>query len=283
MAPLAGGQNPVWTTPPAAPATHASVSSQPVVSPFAPPDQVGFLTYWGQLAVGLRADPADPASLPPAHQEYWRAIVQGQRQKDTTAQLAAMTQLAQAYADAPRRLNLLSEHRVAKPYGVWLAEVRWSVLRGQCRLGRFDLTDVTALENPALIGILRQETQAAVDPLSSYMPRLGNPVPDPGNGGAGLSTVTVSNAIDLRPKAAYASAVLQAQLKLEPDMPGVDRVFLSRQLYAARRVFYRAMELEPQARALLVRQKELRRAQEEKARRDALRARSPSTGHGGSR
>jgi len=65
-----------------------------------------------------------------------------------------------------------------------------------------------------------------------------------------LSGVTLSNALEVKKKAAYASAILLAQLKLEPEMPAMDKVFISGQLTTVRRVLARAMELEPAAHAV---------------------------------
>jgi hypothetical protein len=260
------------------PAEAPPASTAPATAPATRPQvfHPGFLVVWAQIAAGFRADPADPGALPAPACDQWQALLQAQQSKDLPAQARALTDLAHTYADSPRRLDFLAQRAVGKSFDMWLAETRWQAIKTQCRMGRFDLADVTDIEKPALIGILRQETQAAVDPVRSFLPAAGAPAPEPGSKNDPLNTITVENCIETHAKAAYAAAVLQAQLTLEPTMPGVDRTFLVRQLYAVRRALNRAMQLEPQAKAAEAKRQQDQRIQEEKARHDAAR---PSTSH----
>ncbi len=82
-----------------------------------------------------------------------------------------------------------------------------------------------------------------------------------------VAGITRDNALEIKDKAMFAVAVLAAQLKLEPDMPAIDRQLLSSQLANVNRALSRARDLEPAARQALARADLDRRAADEKARR----------------
>ena len=86
---------------------------------------------------------------------------------------------------------------------------------------------------------------------------------------AQLQGITASNALEVKDKSLLAAAVLLAQLKLEPEMPPVDRALLHGELENVNRVLGRARDLEPLAKAALVRADVERKAADEKARREA--------------
>jgi len=250
---------PTLSTPTATPA-----ASQPTtrMAPAAPKKPGRLLQVMWQLATGRRADWGDPRTLDAPRALLWKKMVASDTSppEETLATLLAFNEALQ---DQPGRADALSLRLKGELFGTWLANARWEVWKTHAPVGgAFDIKEITELETPALIGILRSHTAEALEPIKSYMP-----VPAAKTTGNGTSTsggtrvrpadpvlgVTVDNAIDVKEKAAFAHAVLLAQLRLEPAMPTVDKVFLNQQLAEAQRVLARAADLEGKARTKLLR------------------------------
>jgi hypothetical protein len=128
-----------------------------------------------------------------------------------------------------------------------------------------------------LIGLLKEKTSPALDALRSYFPPV-----DPKTGrtmafkNSQLSGISIGNAIEVKKQAVYASAVLTAQLMLEPAMDSVDKALLVSQLSMVNRIRSRASTLEPLAQSAKLREQlaqahtqEQQNKANEKARRDA--------------
>jgi len=231
----------------------------------------GFLAELTAGAAGHGLDDVD--RLPGAYRDLWnRAMTDatGTRPADT---LDALRQLESAMSQLPagiERLDAITRRQRQESFGNWLALVHWDVIGNKYSTGQFDLSDVRASERPVLIGILKNKTASAVDPLRSYFPPVDEStgLPSPFRA-AQLAGINASNALDVKDHALLAAAVILGQLKLEPDMPSVDRSFLSNQLGNVNRVLTRAREMEPLARAALDRAERDRRIAEDKAAREA--------------
>lgn len=238
----------------------------------------GFLTAMSKAVLGVTPDPASPKGLGPERWDLWQQALRAEADGRNDALMKALTQLAQASPGQARQLDLLAQRHLQTDFGDWLASLRWNAMKTQYRPGRFDLKDVTEIERPALIAILRQETDPALQPLQNYLPtppepgaRSGQRPLDP------LAGINVSNALEVKEKCLYASAVLLAQIRLEPEMPTVDRVFLSQRLSYIRQALAKAMEFEPWARMALERAERERKIAEERARIEAAKQRSSGT------
>lgn len=229
-----------------------------------------------RTAVGNGRD--DPTRLPGPVRELWEKVLDADVSNDLPGLMGAMGRLEESSrkdGELIYALNAMTRSRREMEFGRWMAETRWALIAGKYRSGQFDLRDVRELEKKGLIGILRVETEGALAPLRGYFPPVkeGNAVAfHPGQ----LAGITVGNALEVKEKALYASAVLIGQLKLEPRMPNVDRVLLTGQLISVRRMLARALELEPQARMALQRQEQERRRAEARAKQEAERQRNAS-------
>ncbi len=236
------------------------------------------------LLTGRSPDLTSPDTLPPMQRGLWEDVVIAEASGRKDQLLAALTTLANADIKPPSRLDSLAWRFRGKFYGTWLAETRWACVAARYRSGQFDLRNVTDIEKPALIGILRANTPPALNPLRLYFPPppasvAAAAVPHPGAAPppSPLAGITARNALEVKDRALYASAVLLAQLRLEPDMPTIDRIFLSRELGYVRDALARALDLEPAARALKDREEQDRELAAERARQNA--ARNPPSPH----
>ncbi|MCL2640254.1 MAG: hypothetical protein FWD53_05365 [Phycisphaerales bacterium] len=247
-------------------AASAPVVAQPkvLVVP-ALPKTNGFLLELAASAFG--AGPDDLRRLQPVLQDLWQDAVKvagkegvggmGGGEKMEREQWVKLLDRLRDLNDAFEpleggmdRLEAICKRERNESFGLWIAKVRWEVISENYGVGRFDLEDVREVERMPLIGILREKTKTALDPIRGYFPpthpRTGKIEPFKP---AQLAGITVSNAIEVKKRAAYAAAVLLAQLKLEPEMSGLDKAFVGSQLTMVRRVLERATALEPAAKA----------------------------------
>ncbi len=249
---------PSHATPTPAAATAPATMAQPTRS------TRHFLHEWLLEGLGLAATPFDKEHLPPDQAQLWDKSFQDEANKDTTAELADLTALATAPGVDDRLLNKLSYRYRHVLFGAWLAKVRWAIM--QTKGGPFDLTHVTPIEIPALMGYMRAATPAALEPLKNYYPlppsayevRKSARPHDP------LSDIQVSSAIALKDKASYALALLTTQLKLEPDMSSKSQLYLRQTISKVQAVFGKCLELEPQARAAAEKDERERKNREQK-------------------
>jgi hypothetical protein len=210
----------------------------------------GFL---GEMAARLVGEGmTSPGQLPPAQRELWETAVKSETETKPAETLRALQGLEAAFRESPdgvQRLESMCRVEREEGFGDWMARVHWEVLKAKTTPGPFDLTDVREVERPALIRIVRENTPPAIEPLKRYFPPI-NPKtnqPEPFKQ-TQLQGITVGNAIDIREKASLASALLLAQLKLEPTMPGPDRAVVGTELTTVNRILSRARDLEPAAR-----------------------------------
>ena len=152
-----------------------------------------------------------------------------------------------------------------------MARIHWDVIAAKYQTGQFDLQRRARTRSSRLfIGLLRHKSRPLLEPLRLYFPPV-----DPNTGVAAppkpaqLQGINAGNALNVKDQAVYAVAVLLGQLKLEPDMPAIDRQLLSSQLVLVNRVLSKARDLEPAARAALAKADRDRKAADDKARRDA--------------
>src|ERR1043165_6656027 len=112
-----------------------------------------------------------------------------------------------------------------------MGKLHWELIAGKYATGQFDLKDVRDVEKPAIIGQLKMNTDAALLPLKPYFPPVNDKTgqPEPFRNSQ-LQGITASNALDVKEQALHAAAILAAQLRLEPNMPAVDRNLLGNQL-----------------------------------------------------
>lgn len=218
------------------------------------------------------------AELPAPLRDLWIGAVRAEALGDPAGTLEALKILegnADVLPSGPIRLDEFCRKHRGEGFGTWMGRVRWGLLKDRYRAGVYDLRDVREPERPVLINALRENTAAALDPLRSYFPQIDpkTGLPEPFKR-KHLEGITASNAIELKQQAAFASAVLQGQLKLEPTMPPADRALLATQLSTVSRILARARDLEPAARMALQRQELERKRAEARAKRDDQRARA---------
>ena len=172
--------------------------------------------------------------------------------------------------DGVARLDAISRRERKESFGVWMARVHWESFGTKPVNGQFDLSDVRDVERRALIGFFKEKTGPALEALKQFFPPADERT---GQYGAfkisQLQNISAGNAVEMKEKAAYAAAILLAQIKLEPGMPPMDKGMLYNQLIIVNRIRSRAAEMETLARAAAVKAEQERRAAEEKARRDA--------------
>jgi hypothetical protein len=273
----------VATTPPVARAAPAPLAraadAPPATAPSAaattrPATAFAGRGFFAEMASSLVGQGPDaPDRLPADVRKLWDAAMQVDAQgkrADTLDALRALEEEVHGVPGGVERLEGVSRRVREEGFGAWMARVHWDVLAAGYKLGQFDLGDVRDVERPLLIGMLRQKTEPALEPLRSYFPpidqKTGNPQPFKP---AQLQGIGAGNAIEVKEKAAYASAVLRAQLKLEPDMPGVDRQLIAGQLAAVNRILSKAVSLEPAARMAQQKAERDRKMAEDRARREA--------------
>jgi hypothetical protein len=260
------------SSPPAAATAPAMlVAPPPSEAEIAVYQSRGFLPelLWSATGNG----PDDLERLPAGDRELWLKAVQADASKDLAHALdflRALDSSMQKLPDGSQRLDAIARRQRQESFAFWMATVHWNVMSAKYSTAQFDLSDVRDVERPVLIGLLKEKTDPALEPLRSFFPppdeKTGQPAPFKP---AQLQNLTAANALDIKDKASFAAAVLLAQLKLEPDMPPMDRALVSNQLAIVNRILLRARDLEPAAKAAIVKAEMDRRATEEKARRDA--------------
>lgn len=262
-----------------APAATQSTTKQANKLPPASPE---FFTGLGKLLAGQNGDLSDPASLSPQTRKYWDALLSADEAGDKRSVLDNMTSLAKAYERQPARLNLLAMRAKNIPFSTWMAQTRWDLWMTSTRRQVFDISAVTEIERYELIHLLRGKTQEALEPLKTYFPPEQRPratsgpsVPTtrmttnaPVTPAANpLNGITVANTLEVREKALYAAAILGAQMKLEPDMPAIDRLFLAEQSRNVQAVLARTSQTLPGAMAAKEKADREKRLADEKAAR----------------
>ncbi len=239
--------------------TRKTTTTSPSISTNASklPATHGFFAELGNALIGMGPD--DPRRLPPDLLALWKAAQQADVAGKRAAELDSLRSLEQAFASSPggiSRLDGISRHDRQQPFGLWMASVHWDILADGYHTGSFDLADVRDAERPALIGLLKEKTAPALEPLKTYFPpvdeKTGKSAPFKP---AQLQGITADNDLDVKDKAELAHAILLAQIKLEPDMPPADKQLLYGQLTNVNHVLSRTAELEPQARAAALKKK----------------------------
>lgn len=244
-------------------------ASQPVVKKNVPRPQVkrapgDFFYEMALLGMGQGAARFDTNTLPGDQQTLWNKAVEAETNKDAATVLGTLTKLATLDGVDARTLNKLAMRRHRLLFGHWLAEVRWEALQ-KTHGGVFDLKEVTEIEKPDLSLLMRAATPVALEPIKQYFPVPAAQAVPGEKATTPLAGITASNTLAVKPKALFASAVLNGQLTLEPQMPEIDRMLLRQQLSAVQAVIGKCLELEPIA-----------RRDAEKAKADADRARRES-------
>jgi hypothetical protein len=248
---------PLAPAPNATPAIHAPkpVASAPTTRPgnvSILPKSRGFMVELGFGLLGMGS--SSVSRLPPDLKAFWDDAVAQDAAGKKAAELDALRNLEQAFSASPEgldRLDGITLHERQQSFGTWMANVHYDVMVSNNRGGNFDVQDIRDVERPALIGLMKEKTQPAIDPLKSYFPPIDPKTdkPVPFNARTQLAGISVDNAIDIKDKALLAHALILGQIKLEPDMPAPDKVLLYTQLGNINHIVSRASELEPQARA----------------------------------
>jgi len=228
-----------------------------------------FFREWILLGLGRQAAAHDPETLPPDQAALWTKATEDDAKKDHAAELVDLAILANMPAMDLRLVNKLCYRQLGILLGPHLGQLRWEQMQKKTRMGQFDLSGITALETPTLIGLLRGATLEAITPLKPYypltpaqaaLPRAQRP-PDP------LAAITLTKAPALKEQANLAAAIISAQLKLEPDMPLVDKTFLHQHAGNIRAIIAKCTELEPLARAAAEKAERERKINEAKTNR----------------
>jgi hypothetical protein len=230
--------------------------------------------FMGELLASAMGSGLDDLNrLPAAERDLWDRAVKADAQGHKADTLEALRALEAAMQELPggaSRLNGIARRQRDESFGVWMARIHWELIAPKYSTGQFDLKDVRDIERPALIGLLKQNTAPALEPLKPYFPPVDQKSGQPtAFRNSQLQGITAANALEVKDQSLRAAAILLAQLRLEPDMPAVDRGLLSMQLGTVNRILSRSRDLEPLARATLARAEQEKRNAEEKARRDA--------------
>jgi hypothetical protein len=258
--------------PPAAPSTTAAATPKPTATTAhstasdLPPTR----GFFAELSLSLIGEgPDDPRRLPPDLLALWKNAVQLDTAGKRAAELDALRAVDSAFSASPggdSRLDGLSRHERQQPFGLWMAGVHWEVMSQNDHGGSFDLTDIRDSERPALIGLLKEKTDPALEPLKTYFPPIDPKTNKPAPfRPAQFQGISVENALDIKDKALLAHAILLAQMKLQPDMPGVDKQLLGTQLTNINHILSRCNELEPQAKAAQAKADRAKKLADEKA------------------
>jgi hypothetical protein len=225
------------------------------------------------MAIGQNASKFDREALPPDQGQLWTKGLEADAKGDKVAEAAALTQLINMPGADLRLIQKLCMRQHGVLFGDWLGKLRWENMEGKSHYGQFDLHDVTPIETPALIGYLRAATPQAINYVRSFyplppsvldLPKASRP-PDP------LATIPVEGATHIKELAFNASALVSAQLKLEPNMPAVDQRFLLQHLGSLRQIISKCAELEPQEWAAAEKKNREAKAAAERAHQEALR------------
>ena len=217
-------------------------------SPLAPTH--GFFQEFLASAVGN--GPGNINRLPQNLQDLWKDAQQADAAGKKAAELEALRKLEEAFrnANALGRLDGLCIRERQQPFGLWMASVHFAVMSDNYRNGMFDVTDVRDIEKQPLIGLMKEKTPEAIEPLKTYFPALNEKTGKPeAFKPAQLQGITVDNAIDLKDKAQFAHALVFAQIRLDPQMPVADRTLLYNQLTNISHIVTKCSELEPAAKA----------------------------------
>jgi len=236
--------------------------------------------FFGEMVESVRGHGADEVGrMPAAARELWKQAGEADKKSGASSEtLDLLRELELTMRGLPggtARLEVICQKARGEAYGLWMAREHWETLATRYGTGQFDLSDVREIERPYLIGLLKEKTDKALEPVKAYFPPV-----DPTTGQkdpfrpSQLAGITAANAVDVKDKATFAEAVLLAQIKLEPEMSGVDKGFVSGQLADVNHVLARARELEPAAKMAAVRAEQEKKATAEKARRDAAAARA---------
>jgi hypothetical protein len=230
----------------------------------------GFL---GELVLmAMDRGPDRPERLPEDLRKLWESALSREMLGNKAETFEALLALDDAFSKVEggiERLDGISRRvRNGETFGVWMARVHWDLITAKYVGGQFDLKDVRDSERKALIGMFKEKTGPALEPLKQYFPpvdeKTGKPKPfSPTQ----LQGITATNAIEVKKQAGYASAILLAQMKLEPQMPVVDRIHLGTQQQTVLRILSRASDLEPAAKALIEKAEREKRMAEERVRR----------------
>ncbi len=238
--------------------------------------------FFGEMIAALGGEGPDQLNrLPAAARDLWNQAAEADQKTDAAATLDALRALEFTMRGLPGgagRLDAISRGTRNQSFGLWMATVHWQTISGRYSVGQFDLADVREIERPFLIGLLKEKNDPALEPLRMYFP----PVDEKSGQAepfrpAQLQGITAADAMEIKDKAAFAAAVLLAQLKLEPGMDAVDRGFISGQLADVNRVLSKARELEPAAKMAAARADQDSKAAAAKAQRDAAVARAQAS------
>jgi hypothetical protein len=236
--------------PPPAPAKPAPAPAAPDTQPATPPKSEFFEEL---LATALGHPPDDLSQFPPDLQAQWLAALRSEalgNRPETLALLYKLQDTFDALPKGPARLDALSRRYKKMPFGQWEAQIHWDAIYSRANGTIIDVGEVRDTEKDFLIDLLKEKTAPALEPLKHFFPptdpKTGRPQPFHPKQLAGINT---GNALQLKDKATWASTILLAQLKVEPEMPESDRALLLTQLTNVRRILTRTSELEPAARA----------------------------------
>jgi hypothetical protein len=240
--------------PPPAPAPKAppaAATTPPDTQPDAPPAKPAFFKELLDTALGHGPD--DLTTLPQEIQAQWNATLRSEALGDRPETLQRLYKLQDAFdalPHGPSRLDAISRRYKKLPFGLWEAQIHWDAIYSRMKGGVVDVGEVRDSEKDFLVGLLKEKTTPALEPLKQYFPpidpKTGRPQPFTPKQ---LSGITLNNALELKDKATWASTVLLAQLKVEPEMPESDRALILTQLTNVRRILTRARQLEPAAKA----------------------------------
>lgn len=228
----------------------------------------GFLGELGASMVGL--GPNSPLRLPPEIQPLWNQAMKADtegRKAETLEYLRAMEGSMRDVDGGISRLDAVSRLVREESFGLWMARIHWDQVFLVAKTGRLDLNDVREVERGPMIGLLKEATGPALDPLKSYFPPINDKGVQEPFKATQLSGLTITNAIEVKEQATLAWTILQAQLKLEPKMSAADRQTLTNAAQNVNRVRNRAAELEPLAKAALAKAEKDKKAAEDRARR----------------
>jgi hypothetical protein len=222
--------------------------------------------------------PGIEKELPAQLRDLWLGAMRAEELGDAAGTLEALRILegnSGMVPDGPLQLDDFCRKIRGEGFGEWMGRVHWGLIKDKYRAGVFDLRDVREPERPHLIAVLRQGTAPALEPLKSYFPPIDpkTGLPEPFKRKQ-LEGITLTNAIEVKAQAALAAAVLQGQLKLEPEMAPPDKAVLGGQLVTVSRILSRARDLEPAAKMAAQRAELERQRAEAKARREEERARA---------
>jgi len=249
---------PPRSSPPSSPSTgNSSVNASsittlpagtmPATTSSLPPTR-GFLVEFGASIFGN--GPGSITRLPQDLQDLWKNAQQLDAAGKKAAELEALRKLEEAFrnANALPRLDALCQKERGQPFGLWMATVHYDVIGDHYQTGIFDLSDIRDIERPALIGLMKEKTGPALEPLKTYFPPVNDKTgkADPFKP-AQLSGITVDNCLDTKDKAEFAHALLLGQMKLEPQMSPADHLLLYGQLTNVGHVLTRCADLLPAA------------------------------------